>query len=116
MGTIKLLLGILVIVGLVLGLFQVAPPLMANLSFQDDLRTIALVDGNATQKTDDEIRNDVLRKVRDHELPIDAKQIVVQRLNSPGIAAVYIAVDYTVPIKLPGYSFDMHFNPDSGNK
>jgi hypothetical protein len=41
---------------------------------------------------------------------------VVQHLNSPGLAAVYIAVDYTVPVKLPGYSFDMHFNPDSGNK
>jgi hypothetical protein len=116
MGTIKLLVGFLVILGVVLALFQVAPPLMANLSFQDDLKTIALVDSNSVQKTDEDIRGDVMRKVREHELPVDAKQVVVQHLNSPGLAAVYIAVDYTVPVKLPGYSFDMHFNPDSGNK
>jgi hypothetical protein len=116
MGTIKLLVGFLVILGVVLALFQVAPPLMANLSFQDDLKTIALVDSSAMQKADEDIRGDVMRKVREHELPIDPKQIIVQHLNSPGIAAVYISVDYTVPIKLPGYSFDMHFTPDSGNK
>ena len=30
--------------------------------------------------------------------------------------AVYVAADYTVPINLPGYSFELHFNPSSENK
>ncbi len=116
MGTIKALMGIFVVVGVVVGLFQVAPPIMANFSFQDDLKTLALIDSNSSQKSDEDIRGDVMKKVREHELPIDPKQVIVQHLNSPGIAAIYLAVDYTVPIKLPGYAFDMHFNPDSGNK
>jgi len=49
----------------------------------------------------------VLRKVKEHDLPIEAKQIAVQRINTPGISAVYLSVNYSVTINLPGYSFDM---------
>jgi hypothetical protein len=116
MGTIKLLIGLLAIGGVVLAAFQVAPPIMGNYSFQDDLRTIALMDGTDRLKSEEDIRNDVLRKAREHELPIEGRQVTVQRLNTPGIASVYISTDYTVAISLPGYSFDMRFTPNSGNK
>jgi hypothetical protein len=116
MGTIKLLVGFLAILFVVYGLFQVAPPLMANYSFQDDLKTVALMDSANFQKSDDEVRTDVMRKVKEHDLPIQPKQVTVQRINTPGLSAVYVAADYTVPVNLPGYSFDLHFNPDSGNK
>ncbi|MHB8218692.1 MAG: hypothetical protein ACYDDS_21680 [Candidatus Sulfotelmatobacter sp.] len=116
MGFLKLLIGLLAIIAVVLAIFQVVPPILANYSFQDDLKTIALMDGTSLQKTDDDIRNDVLRKAREHEMPIDAKQVTVQRISSPGLATVYLAADYAVTINLPGYSFDMHFTPNSGNK
>jgi hypothetical protein len=116
MGTIKLLFGIFALVAVVFAIFQVAPVIMGNYSFQDDLRTIALMDGTNQQKTEEDVRNDVLRKAKEHELPIEAKQVTVQRLNTPGIASVYITADYAVTINLPGYSFDMHFTPNSGNK
>jgi hypothetical protein len=116
MGTIKLLVGFLAILFVVLGLFQVAPPLMANYSFQDDLKTVSLMDSANFQKTDEDVRTDVMRKVKEHELPIQPKQLTIQRINTPGISAVFIAADYTVPVNLPGYSFDLHFTPDSGNK
>jgi hypothetical protein len=116
MGTIKALVGFLAIIAVFVCLFQVAPPLMANYSFQDDLKTEAMVAGANFSRTDDEVRNDILRKAREHDLPVEAKQVTVQRISTPGISAVYIEADYTVPVKLPGYSFDMHFNPTSGNK
>jgi hypothetical protein len=116
MGTLKALGGFLAIIFVVGACFEVAPPLMANYSFQDDLRNVALMDSGNFQKTDDDIRNDVLRKAKDQNLPIDAKQITVQRISTPGMSAVYVAADYTVTVSLPGYSFDMHFNPTSGNK
>jgi hypothetical protein len=116
MGTIKAIVGLLLIVFVGFSLFQVVPPLMANYNFQDDLRQVAMIDANAIQKTDDDVRNDVMRKVKDHDLPIDPKQVTVQRINTPGIAAVYLAADYSVTVNLPGYSFDMHFTPNSGNK
>ncbi|MGB8583364.1 MAG: hypothetical protein WCD47_21275 [Candidatus Sulfotelmatobacter sp.] len=116
MGIIKALMGFLVLAAVVVGLFQVAPPMLANYSFQDDLKTVALLDSASLQKTDEDVRTDVLRKAREHDLPISEKQVIVQRINTPGLSAVYVAADYSVTISLPGYSFDMHFNPNSGNK
>ncbi|MGA7403119.1 MAG: hypothetical protein WCC99_13835 [Candidatus Sulfotelmatobacter sp.] len=116
MGIIKACVGFLAIAAVVVGIFQVAPPMLANYSFSDDLKTIALMDSANQQKTDEDVRNDVLRKAKEHELPIEPKQITVQRITSPGISVVYVAADYSVTIGLPGYSFDMHFNPTSGNK
>jgi hypothetical protein len=116
MGTLKALGGFLAIILVVVACFEVAPPLMANYSFQDDLRNVALMDGANFQKTDEDVRNDVLRKAKEQNLPIDAKQVTVQRISTPGMSSVYVAADYSVTISLPGYSFDMHFNPTSGNK
>ncbi len=113
---VKAVVGCLAILIVIVACFQIAPPLMANYSFQDDLRTVALVDSGNMQKTDDDVRKDVLQKAKEHDLPIDGKQITVQHINTPGISAIYVAADYSVTVNLPGYSFDMHFNPDSGNK
>jgi hypothetical protein len=116
MGTIKLLVGFLSIILVVVCAFRVVPPMMANYSFADDLKNVSLMDSQNFQKTDEDVRNDVMRKVREQNLPIEAKQVLVQRINTPGMTALYIAADYTVPISLPFYSFDMHFTPDTGNK
>jgi hypothetical protein len=116
MGIIKALIGFLAIAAVVLGIFQVVPPILANYSFEDDLKTVALMDGANFQKTEEDVRNDVLRKAKEHELPITAKQVVVQRISTPGVAAVFVSADYSVTVNLPGYSFDMHFTPSSGNK
>jgi hypothetical protein len=113
---LKGIVGFLVIVAVVVMLFQIVPPMMNNYSFEDDLRTVALMDGSNFQKTDDDIRNDVLRKAKDEGLPIGPKQISVQHISTPGMSAVYVAADYTVTVNFPGYSFDMHFTPNSGNK
>jgi hypothetical protein len=116
MGTLKAIAGILVVILVVVALFQVVPPLMANYSFQDDLRNVALMDGASPLKTDEDVRTDVMKKVREHDMPISPKQVTVERINTPGLSAIYVAADYTVTVSLPGYSFDMHFSPNSGNK
>ncbi|MFZ0817002.1 MAG: hypothetical protein WAM78_15870 [Candidatus Sulfotelmatobacter sp.] len=113
---IKAILGFIAIGAVVVGLFEIAPPMLANYSFQDDLRTVVLMDSANLQKTDEDVRNDVLKKAKEHDLPIEGKQITVQHINTPGLTAIYVAADYTVTISLPGYSFDMHFTPSSGNK
>jgi hypothetical protein len=116
MGTVKALGGFLAILFVVIACFEVGPPLMSNYSFQDDLRNVALVDGANFAKTDEDVRNDVMRKVKEQNLPIEPKQVTVQRINTPGMSAIYVAADYSVTVSLPFYSFDMRFNPTSGNK
>ncbi|HZQ97041.1 MAG TPA: hypothetical protein VFA67_18660 [Candidatus Sulfotelmatobacter sp.] len=116
MGTAKALLGILVIVGMIYAAWQIVPPELANYSFQDDLRQIAMVGGANPHQTDQELVDSIMKKAQDHQIPLAPEQITVQRIGTPGAPAVYVAAEYSVPVVLPGYSFSLHFNPSSGNR
>ncbi|HYM75753.1 MAG TPA: hypothetical protein VE377_07225 [Candidatus Dormibacteraeota bacterium] len=116
MGTVKALIGLLAIVGMVYCLFQVIPPELTNYSFQDDLHQIAMVGGANPHQTDQEIIDSIVRKAQEHQITLTPEQVTIQRIGTPGAPAVYVAADYSVPVSLPGYSFTLHFTPSSGNK
>ena len=116
MGTVKAIVGFLVIVGVIYCGFQVIPPELTNYSFQDDLRNIAMMGGANPHATDQEIIDSVMRKAQEHQITLAPEQITVQRIGTPGSPAVYVAADYSVPVTLPGYSFALHFTPSSGNR
>jgi hypothetical protein len=116
MGTVKAIVGLLAIAFLVYAAFQIIPPEMTNFSFQDDLRNVAMMGGANPKESDDDLRTSVLKKAQDHQIVLTPEQITVQRITTPGMSAVYVAADYSVPVNLPGYSFDLHFTPSSGNK
>ena len=116
MGTVKALVGFLVIVGVIYCAFQVIPPELTNYSFQDDLRNIAMMGAANPHQTDQELADAVMRKAQEHQIALVPEQITVQRITTPGAPAVYLAADYSVPVSLPGYSFTLHFTPSSGNR
>ncbi len=116
MGTIKAVVGLVAIIGAIYCGFQVAPPMLSNYSFQDDLKNIAMEGGANPHETDQQLQEAVIAKARAHDITLTPDQVTVQRIGTPGILAVYVAADYSVPVNLPGYSFVMHFNPSSGNK
>jgi len=116
MGTLKALVGFLAIIAVVYSGFQIVPPEMNNYSFQDDLRTLAMMAGANPHQTDQDLVNAVVKKAQEHDLPVTPEQVKVQRIGTPGAPAVYVAADYSVPVSLPGYSFTLHFTPSSGNK
>jgi hypothetical protein len=116
MGTVKAILGILVIVVCIYALFQVVPPELANYSFQDDLKNVAMMGGSNPHITDQELIDQVVKKALDHQVTLAPEAVTVQRIGTPGAPAVYVAADYSVPVNLPGYSFTLHFTPSSGNK
>lgn len=116
MGTVKAIVGFLVIIGLVYAGFQIVPPELTNYSFQDDLRNIAMVGGANPHESDQEIIDSVVKKAQEHQITLAPEQITVQRIGTPGAPAVYVAADYSVPVSLPGYSFALHFTPSSGNR
>lgn len=116
MGTIKAIVGILVIVGMIYCAWQIVPPELANYSFQDDLHQIAMVGGANPHQTDQEIMDSVIKKAQDHQITLVAEQITIQRIGTPGAPAVYVGAEYSVPVSLPGYSFALHFTPSSGNR
>jgi len=116
MGTVKAIVGLLVIVGAIYCLFQVVPPELANYSFQDDLKNVAMMGGSNPHITDQELIDQVVKKALDHQVTLAPEAVTVQRIGTPGAPAVYVAADYSVPVNLPGYSFTLHFTPSSGNK
>jgi len=116
MGTIKAIVGFLVIVGVVYCAFQIVPPELNNYSFTDDLRTVAMLGGANPHETDRQLIDDVMRKAQDHGIPLTEDHVTVLRIGTPGAPAVYVAAEYSVVVNLPGYTFTLHFNPNSGNK
>lgn len=116
MGTVKAIIGFLLIIGVIYCGFQIIPPELTNYSFQDDLRNIAMVGGANPHQTDQDLIDAIMKKAREHDITLAPEQITVQRIGTPGAPAVFVAADYSVPVSLPGYSFSLHFTPSSGNR
>ena len=116
MGTVKAIVGFLVIIACVYAGFQIAPPELANYSFQDDLRSVAMMGGSNPHTTDQELIERVIKRAQDHQITLAPESVTIQRIGTPGSPAVYVAAEYSVPVTLPGYSFTLHFTPSSGNK
>lgn len=120
MGKLKLILALTVALLLVFGGSQIVPPLMANYQLQDDLRDVASLGGARIgllpSKTDDELRTAVIERAREHAIQLEPAQVTLRRGGLSGGPAVYLQADYTVPVNLPGYSFDLHLTASSGNK
>lgn len=116
MGTSKAIFGFLVIIGALYAGFQIIPPELTNYSFTDDLRNVAMVGGANPRTTDQELVDSIIKKAQEHQIALTPENVTVQRIGTPGVNAVYVAADYTVPVSLPGYSFKLHFTPSSGNK
>jgi hypothetical protein len=116
MGTVKAIIGFLLIIGVIYCGFQIIPPELTNYSFQDDLRNIAMLGGANPHQTDQELIDAVVKKAQEHQITLAPEQITVQRIGTPGAPAVFVGADYSVPVSLPGYSFSLHFTPSSGNR
>jgi hypothetical protein len=116
MGTVKAILGFLVIIACVYAGFQIIPPELSNYSFQDDLRNVALTGGANPHTTDQELVETVIRKAQEHQITLTPENVTVQRIGTAGAPAVYVAADYNVAVSLPGYNLNLHFTPSSGNR
>jgi hypothetical protein len=116
MGTVKAIIGFLAIIGLAYCGFQIVPPELANYSFTDDLRNIAMTGGANPRETDQDLVDAVVKKALDHQIELTPEQVTVKRIGTVGAPAVYVGADYNVPVSLPGYSLTLHFTPSSGNK
>jgi hypothetical protein len=60
----------------------------------------------------DAVRNSILAKARDLNLPISAEQVKVEATGG----RVTVSLDYTVPVNLIVYTLQLHFAPSAENK
>jgi hypothetical protein len=115
MGTLKMLIGISVLVAGVYLSFELLPPYFENYQFQDAMKQEATQD-SYIPKSEDDIRASVLKKAQEYNIPITAEAIKVQREGSQFNGTVAIQAPYVVHIDLPGYPLDLHFNPSTQNR
>lgn len=115
MGTIKLIFGLFVIVGVVYVCAELIPPYFSNYEFEDAIKNEATISTYST-KPEDAIRDTIFKKAQDLEIPLSKEEIHVKRIGQQGTGSVIIEASYSVHVDLPGYPMDIHFDPSTKNK
>jgi hypothetical protein len=115
MATIKLLFGIGIIVGVAFLGLKFLPPFFSNYEFEDFIKEEALHSTYSTRSEDD-IREAVIKHARDFDIDLTPKQVKVSRSGMNGNGSLSIEADYTIPVNMPGYSTVLEFHPSSNNK
>ena len=108
---LKTLLAVLFLLGLIYTAWNVIPPYVSNYQLEDSMQNEARF-AAVNRRTDDDIRDDILRKIKDLGIPARREDIKVQTING----ALTITVNYAVPIDLLGYSFELPFHPQVDNR
>ena len=89
-----------------------APIYAGNLKLQTYVAEIThRVD--SLQKSDEELRQNVLNKARELDLPVKADNVHIIRSPEEGLR---IDVRYFVRVSVPLYTVDLHFYPGAGSR
>jgi hypothetical protein len=118
---VKYAFWIAAVVAAIYVVWQFAAPELANIEFQDDLHDLSAQAGSriglSRPPSDEEIRNSIVRKAEKYDIALDPQHVTVKRSGSDQAPTFFLAVDYTVPVQLPGYTYTLHFAPTSaGNR
>ena len=111
-GSFKAILSLVVLGAMVYVGYKLIPPYAHNYQFTEEITSIARLSSYAQGKTDEDIKQEVLAKARDLDVPLKSDDIRVQKTGT----SVNIDVNYVVHVELPGYPVDLKFNPTAGNK
>lgn len=97
--------------------WQIASGELANFELRDDMRFLAAQLGRRiglnSPSTDEDLRNEVIRKAQEHEIDLEPEQVTVRRTGTEEEPVIYLAADYNVRVKLLGFSLTLHFTPSS---
>ena len=112
MGKIKTIVGFLVIATLLYVGWNLVPPYFHNYAFQDDLDEIARRNAYLTQKTDDDLRAQVIKQASDESILLKEDQITITRTGD----GLGISVHYKVHVDMLLHPMDLEFTTNSLNK
>src|ERR1700730_2011328 len=105
-GKIKAIMVTAIIVFAFYATIRIVPPYAAEYQLADKMQEQARF-AVVNHYSDEQIRENVVKVVQDHENPAKREDIKIEASNR----IVKIAMDYTVPIDLLSYHLDLHFTP-----
>ncbi|HEV2287727.1 MAG TPA: hypothetical protein VGR81_02105 [Candidatus Acidoferrales bacterium] len=106
----KAFLALVILIAFIFSAVKIVPALVNNYELQDSIQEEATF-AAVNRKTQDQVIEDVQKKL--DSLGIQASPKAIQVTNVSG--QVTISVDYTVPIDLKVYQFQLHFHPQANN-
>lgn len=112
MKTLRMLFGLFVVVTAIYLCWKIVPAYVSNYQLQEDMDDVARMAAVDVKKGPDAIKQSVLKKAQEREMPIDAEDITVVRTNG----YVAISADYVVRVDVPIYPFDMRFTPSTNRE
>jgi hypothetical protein len=115
MATLKLIFGIALFGFVALVGVKLIPPYFSNYEFEDSIKTES-IQATYSTRSEDDIRDAVIKEARNYDIPLTPKQVRVSRVGGFGTGSLNIEADYSVPIDLPGYSTTIEFHPSTKNK
>jgi hypothetical protein len=107
---INLLLTLIILGSMIFAAVMLVPPYFTNYQLQDAMNTEARFAGY-NRKTEEEIREDVWKKVQ--ELGVPAKRADIKITNDNN--TTQITVNYTVPINMIFKQYDWEFHAHGDN-
>jgi hypothetical protein len=90
---------------------KIIPAYVSNYQLSDKMQEQARF-SIVNRYNEEQIRNNIFKVVEDLEIPVKREAIKVVSTS----AIVKISMEYTVPVDLLVYHFDLHFTPSSENK
>ena len=110
-GKLKAIIVTAIILFAIYSAVKIVPAYVKEYELQDKMQEQARF-AVVNRYPEEKIRDIIFKEVQDLELPIKREEIKI--VSNTGV--VKIAMDYTVPVDLLVYHFDLHFTPSSENK
>lgn len=114
MRKIKIVLGVAFVVLLVTTTWQMVGAYYGNAELKQDLQDIAADVGTriglSQPPSQDDLRKFVIAKAANHDIQLEPDQVTVKVAGEGKTAVISLAVDYSAPINLLIFSFNLHFN------
>jgi len=110
-GKLKAIIVTAVLLFIAYAAVKMVPPYVDEYQLNDTMQETAKF-ASVTRSNEDQIRATVFRKIEELGIPAKKEDVKVTAVNGK----VSISLDYTVPIDLVVYKFDLHFTPSTSNK
>jgi hypothetical protein len=97
--------------------WQVGASELANVELQDDLHDMSAKVGTkiglSAPKSDDDYRNEVVRRAEQHGIQLQPEEVTIEHHGSGESETIGVAANYAVAVKVARFSFLLHFAPTS---
>lgn len=110
-GKLKAVVYLAIVLFVIYSAVKIVPAYVSNYQLSDKMQEQARF-AIVNRFNEDQIRNNIFKVVEDLEIPVKREAIKVVSTS----AIVKISMEYSVPVDLLVYHFDLHFTPSSENK